>query len=140
MMPRCTCTSSDRGTSCPFAKKNGSNTKWFEQLRLSYNMNFTNSLNTKDTLIFSDKYKDVLATIQSAVKHSIPLSTNIKLFKGVLNLTPLNYNEVWYLKTNKKSFDIQTNKVIDTDVNGFDAFRTYSFSSSLGTTIYGTFN
>jgi hypothetical protein len=25
-------------------------------------------------------------------------------------------------------------------VSGFDAFRTYSFSSSLGTTIYGTFN
>src|SRR3970282_2569910 len=51
-----------------------------------------------------------------------------------------NYNEVWYLKTIKKRFDAFENEVIDTDVNGFDAFRTYSFNSSLGTTVYETFN
>ncbi len=26
------------------------------------------------------------------------------------------------------------------DVNGFDAYRTYNFNASIGTTIYGTFN
>ena len=31
-------------------------------------------------------------------------------------------------------------KVVNKTVNGFDAFRTYNFSTNLGTTIYGTFN
>jgi hypothetical protein len=51
----------------------------------------------------------------------------------------VNYEEVWYLKTIRKSFDVLTNKDVIAEVNKFDAFRTYSFSSSLGTTIYGTF-
>ncbi|MCX6177605.1 MAG: putative LPS assembly protein LptD [Bacteroidetes bacterium] len=124
----------------PFAKKNGSNTKWFEQLRLSYNMNFTNSLNTKDTLIFSDKYKDVLATIQSAVKHSIPLSTNIKLFKGVLNVTPsANYQEKWLFKANTKSIDPLTKQLISKDTSGFFRLNNYRFSTGISTNIYGTF-
>jgi hypothetical protein len=52
----------------------------------------------------------------------------------------MNYREVWYLKTINKKFDSSKNEVVDIQNNGFDAFRTYSFSSSLGTTIYGTFN
>ena len=38
------------------------------------------------------------------------------------------------------SFDKDKSEVVDKIQNGFDSFRTYSFSSSLGTTIYGTFN
>jgi hypothetical protein len=40
-------------------------------------------------------------------------------------------------KTIEKNYDANQSKV-DKIVSGFDAFRTYSFSSSLGTTIYGT--
>jgi hypothetical protein len=47
---------------------------------------------------------------------------------------------VWYAKTIEKNYDANQSKVVDKIVSGFDAFRTYSFSSSLGTTIYGTFN
>jgi hypothetical protein len=72
------------------------------------------------------------------VQHSIPLSTNFKLFKYFS--TSLNYEEVWYAKTIEKNYDANQSKVVDKIVSGFDAFRTYSFSSSLGTTIYGTFN
>jgi hypothetical protein len=43
-------------------------------------------------------------------------------------------------KTIEKNYDANQSKVVDKIVSGFDAFRTYSFSSSLGTTIYGTFN
>ena len=73
-------------------------------------------------------------------QHSIPLSTNFKLFKYFSASSSLNYREVWYTKTINKNYDATQGKVIDTEVKGFDAFRTYSFSSSLGTTIYGTFN
>jgi hypothetical protein len=52
----------------------------------------------------------------------------------------MNYNEVWYLKTIRRNYDPTQNAVIDTEVQGFDAFRTYSFTAGLGTTVYGTFN
>jgi hypothetical protein len=124
----------------PFAKKNGTNTVWYEQLRLSYNLNFTNSLTTKDTLIFSDKFNDVLATIQSGVRHSIPLSTNIKLFKGAVNLTPsASYQEKWIFNGQLKNYDAQSKSVIVKDTSGFFRLNSYNISAGLTTNIYGTF-
>jgi len=73
-------------------------------------------------------------------QHSIPISTNFKIFKYFSATTSINYNEVWYLKTIRKQYDPTKNKVIDIEIPGFDAFRTYSFTTGIGTTIYGTFN
>lgn len=124
----------------PFAKKSGTNTKWFEQLRLSYNMNFTNSLTTKDTLIFSEKYRDVLKTIQSGFRHSIPISTNVKLFKGALNLTPsLAYQESWTFNAQIKNYNTTTKKIDTKDSSGFYRVNNYSISTGINTNIYGTF-
>jgi hypothetical protein len=72
-------------------------------------------------------------------QHSIPLATNFKIFKYFSASTSMNYEEIWYTKTIERSYDVDQSKVVDKTINGFDAFRTY-FSSSLGTTIYGTFN
>jgi hypothetical protein len=44
------------------------------------------------------------------VQHSIPLSTNFKLFKYFSASTSLNYEEVWYAKQLKKNYD---HKVVD---------------------------
>jgi hypothetical protein len=68
------------------------------------------------------------------------LSTNFKVLKYFSATTSMNYNEVWYLKTIRRNYDPTQNAVIDTEVQGFDAFRTYSFTAGLGTTVYGTFN
>jgi hypothetical protein len=73
-------------------------------------------------------------------QHNIPLSTNFKVFKYFSASTSLNYKEVWYTKTIQRDYNADQSKVVDTEVKGFDAYRTYSFASSLGTTIYGTFN
>ena len=121
----------------PFAPKDGAKKGFFKNINLQYSLKADNRIQTTDEFFFKPQ---MFTDAKSGLQHSIPLSTNFKIFKYFSASTTLNYNEVWYLKTNKKSFDVQTNKVIDTDVNGFDAFRTYSFSSSLGTTIYGTFN
>ena len=96
-----------------------------------------NRIQTTDSLFFKP---EMFQDSKIGFQHSIPLSTNFKIFKYFSATTAVNYNEVWYLKTSRKNFDALQNKVIDSDVNGFDAFRTYSFNSSIGTTIYGTFN
>ncbi len=121
----------------PFAPKEGIKKGILKNINLQYSLKADNRIATTDEFFFKPK---MFKEAQSGFQHSIPLSTNFKIFKYFSASATANYNEVWYLKTNKKSFDVLTNKIIDTDVNGFDAFRTYSFSSSLGTTIYGTFN
>ena len=121
----------------PFAPKDGAKKGFFKNINLQYSLKADNRMETTDEFFFKPQmFRDA----KSGIEHSIPLSTNFKIFKYFSASAAANYNEVWYFKTNKKSFDVLQNKVIDTDINGFDAFRTYSFSSSLGTTIYGTFN
>jgi lipopolysaccharide assembly outer membrane protein LptD (OstA) len=121
----------------PFAPKDGAKKGFFKNINLQYNLRGENRIATTDSLFFKpEMFRDANVGFQ----HSIPLSTNFKVFKYFSVSTSANYNEVWYLKTINRSFDSESNNVVTEDVNGFDAFRTYSFSSSVGTTIYGTFN
>ncbi len=121
----------------PFVGKNGVKKGFFKNINLLYNMSGRNSFVTTDSLFFT---KQMFDKAQIGVQHSIPLSTNFKLFKHFSASTSVNYNEVWYIKTIQRSYDSEQSAVVDKTINGFDAFRTYNFSSSLGTTIYGTFN
>jgi lipopolysaccharide assembly outer membrane protein LptD (OstA) len=121
----------------PFAPKEGTKKGFFKNINLQYNLRGENRIQTTDSLFFKpEMFKNALLGFQ----HSIPLSTNFKVFKHFSATTSVNYNEVWYFKTIQKQFDATQNSVINNEVRGFDAFRTYSFSAGLGTTIYGTFN
>lgn len=121
----------------PFVGKDGVKKGFFKNINLQYNLNGRNTINTTDSLFFkSEMFKDA----QVGFQHSIPLSTNFKIFKYFSASTSVNYEEIWYLKTIRKEYSTEQNAVVNSTVNGFDAFRTYNFSASLGTTIYGTFN
>ena len=121
----------------PFVGKDGIKKGFFKNINLQYNLNAQNSFITKDSLFFKpEMFKDA----KTGMEHTIPLSTNFKLFKYFSVSTSANYKEVWYLKTISRNFDVNQGKVADNIINGFDAYRTYSFSSGIGTTIYGTFN
>lgn len=120
----------------PFAPKDGIKKGFFKNINLQYNLRGENRIATTDSLFFkSEMFRDAKLGFQ----HSIPLSTNFKIFKYFSASTAVNYNEVWYFKTIKKQYQSSTNEVVNAEVQGFDAFRTYSFSAGLGTTIYGTF-
>jgi lipopolysaccharide assembly outer membrane protein LptD (OstA) len=121
----------------PFVGKDGVKKGFFKNINLLYNMSGKNSFVTNDSLFFS---KEMFDNAKLGVQHSIPLSTNFKIFKYFSASTAMNYNEVWTIKTINRSYDKDQSQVVDKTINGFDAYRTYNFSSSLGTTIYGTFN
>ena len=121
----------------PFVKKDGVKKGFFKNINLQYDLSARNSFTTTDSLFFKPQ---MFENAKVGLQHTIPLSTNFKLFKYFSASSSMNYKEVWYMKTINKSYDAVQGKVIDTEVKGFDAYRTYSFSSSLGTTIYGTFN
>ena len=121
----------------PFAPKDAVKKGFFKNINFQYNLRGENRIATTDSLFFKPQmFKDAKVGFQ----HSVPLSTNFKVFKYFSATTALNYQEVWYLKTIKKEFDDTASEIVNTEVQGFDAFRTYSFSSGIGTTIYGTFN
>jgi hypothetical protein len=63
----------------PFLRKNEPAGNWIKQLNLTYNLDVQNRLSTFDTIIFSENYRDALSKLQSGMKHSIPLSTIVKL-------------------------------------------------------------
>ena len=121
----------------PFVGKDGVKKGFFKNINLQYNLNGRNSIVTTDSLFFKPQmFRDAKVGFQ----HSIPLSTNFKIFIYFSASTSMNYEEIWYTKTIERGYDNDLSKVTDKVVNGFDAFRTYSFSSSVGTTVYGTFN
>ncbi|MFP9117903.1 putative LPS assembly protein LptD [Flavobacterium sp. RNTU_13] len=121
----------------PFAKDDEPKKGIIKNLNLQYNLRGENRINTTDSLFFKpEMFRDA----KTGMQHTIPLSTNFKLFKFFSVTAGSNYQETWTLNTVKKSFNTVTSKVETTDVKGFDAFRTYNFNSSIGTTVYGTFN
>lgn len=121
----------------PFAPKDGIKKGAFRNINIQYNLRGENRIQTTDSLFFR---REMWRDANSGFQHTIPLSTNFKVFKFFSATTSVNYEEVWYFKTIRKELNQLTNTSENREVNGFDAFRTYSFSSSLGTTIYGTFN
>ena len=121
----------------PLAPKNGAKKGIIQNINLQYNVRGENRIQTTDSLFFK---KEMFDDAKAGFQHSIPLSTNFKLFKYFSLSASSNFNEVWTFKTINKSFDNISRQTITEDINGFDSFRTYNFSTSIGTTVYGMFN
>ncbi|MCH7524429.1 MAG: LPS-assembly protein LptD, partial [Bacteroidetes bacterium] len=121
----------------PFAPKVGSKKGFIQNINLQYNVRGENRIQTTDSLFFK---KEMFDDAKVGMQHTIPISTNFKVLKYISISTSANYQESWTLKTINKTFDQETQEVVVTEVNGFDAFRTYNFSVGLGTTVYGMFD
>jgi len=51
----------------------------------------------------------------------------------------VNYKEVWYFKTQNKTYNEQLQTVVTDTINGFSSFREYSTGASVSTNIYGMY-
>lgn len=121
----------------PFAPKTGSKKGALQNINFQYNIRGENRIQTTDSLFFKPKmFEDAKAGVQ----HTIPISTNFKLFKYFSLSTSANLNHSWTFKTIEKNYDTENQQVEVVEQNGFDSYTTYNFSSSLGTTIYGMFD
>ena len=121
----------------PFASKTGSKKGIIQNINLQYNLRGENRIQTTDSLFFK---KEMFDDAKAGFQHTIPLNTNFKVFKYFSMSASTNFNEVWTFKTINRTFDDINRQVVTETVNGFDTFRTYNFSTSIGTTIYGMFN
>ncbi len=121
----------------PFAPRTGAKKGIVQNINLQYSVRAENRIQTIDSLFFK---KEMFDEAKAGVQHSIPISTNFKLFKHFSLSASTNYKEVWTFKTLNRSYDAIEDEVVDETVNGFDNYRTYNFSTSVGTTVYGMFN
>ena len=121
----------------PFAPKVGTKKGIIQNVNFQYNLRAENRIQTTDSLFFK---KEMFDDAKAGVQHTIPLTTNFKLFKYFSMSAGTNFEEVWTFKTINKYYDSVNEEIIEETVNGFDSYRTYNFSTSLGTTIYGMFN
>lgn len=121
----------------PFAPKDGIKKGLIKNINIQYNIRGENRIRTNDSLFFKPQmFRDA----RSGFQHSIPISTNFKIFRHFSVSASANYNEVWTMNTVSKSYSPIENRVITTDEKGFESFRTYNFNVGIGTTVYGTFN
>ena len=121
----------------PFAPKVGTKKGIIQNINFQYNLRGENRILTTDSLFFK---KEMFENAKSGFQHSIPISTNFKLLKYFSFSTSANLQETWVFKTINREYDIELQEVITNENRGFDSFRTYNFSTSLGTTVYGMYN
>ena len=121
----------------PFAPKVGTKKGVIQNINFQYNVRGENRILTTDSLFFK---KEMFESAKSGFQHSIPISTNFKILKYFSFSTSSNFQETWVFKTINREFDIEEQDVITNEIKGFDSFRTYNFSTSLGTTVYGMYN
>ena len=120
----------------PFAKQDGIKKGVFQNINFQYSLKGENRINTTEEFLFKSQMFD---TAIAGISHNIPLSTNFKIFKHFSVTAGTAFVENWVFNTNEKFYNPTTDKVDYKRNNGFDAFRTYNFTTSIGTTIYGTY-
>ncbi len=125
----------------PFAPKAGAKKGVFQNINLQYDVTAENRIQTTDSLFFKP---EMFKSAQIGARHSIPISTNFKVLKYLSFSMGTNYQETWVGKTIQRSYDSELNNgnggVVQDTISGFDSYRTYGFSTGVGTTLYGMFN
>ncbi|WP_025741731.1 putative LPS assembly protein LptD [Aquimarina pacifica] len=125
----------------PFAPKIGVKKGIIHNINTQYNFTGSNTVQTTDEELFAPGMFD---DAETSMKHVIPISTNFKLFKYLSASAGTSFQENWVFETIDQDYDETANEgageVVRDTIKGFDSFRTYNFSTSIGTTIYGTFN
>ncbi len=121
----------------PFAPKTGVKKGIIQNINFQYDVTAQNNMVTTDSLFFKS---EMFENAQTGARHTIPVSTNFKIFNYLSASAGSTFQETWVLKTNQRRFDPEINDIVIDTVSGFESYRTYNFSTSLGTTLYGMFN
>ena len=121
----------------PFEPKVGSKKGIIENINLQYSFSAQNNITTTDEFFFKNEMFD---NAKLGVRHSIPINTNFKVLKHLSLTAGGAYNEVWNFEKVSKYYDEDNLEEVTTIDKGFSSYRTYNFSSNLGTTLYGMYN
>ena len=119
-------------------KKSAGDERWYEKISFQYTGSITNSISTKDNLLF----KTPLTQWENGMQHKIPVSATFNLFKYINIVPSFNYTERWYLRKVKQSYDpnsTSTDHVRRDTINGFNRLYDYNLSLQMNTKLYGMY-
>jgi len=107
--------------------------RWYHSIYYNY----SNSLTNQET-----KGGDVRPSITRYLNHNANLNMNIpnKIFGWLTLGQSLSYRERWYDRYKKNTYYPETDSVAVDTVRGFASYRTFSYSLSSSTKIYGLFS
>ncbi|MGB1445840.1 MAG: putative LPS assembly protein LptD, partial [Flavobacteriaceae bacterium] len=121
----------------PFAKRDGVKKGILQNINFQVTTLAESRIQTTEERLFT---KEMYSDAVSGAKHTIPINTNFKLFKHFSISMGGTLQEVWTFNTVKYNDFTEEAGVVKDTISGFDAYRTYNLNTSIGTTIYGTFN
>ena len=115
-------------------KKMAGKERWYEKIGMSYSGTLTNSINTKENLLFKSS---LVKDWRNGMRHQIPINATFPIFKYI-NVTPnFSFTDRMYTKKVMQSWDEEKRAVKRDTVNGF--YNVYNFSLGLtaNTKLYG---
>ncbi|MBW6459389.1 MAG: hypothetical protein K0B08_02345 [Bacteroidales bacterium] len=128
----------------PFSSSNRvGRTRWYHNITTNYNMNARNTLSTTDSLFFSEKS---LREMKNGIRHTMPISSPIKLMKHLTWTNTLNLTDRMYFESYRKYWSNDTlftgsepvvGYLAKDTLQGFHNIFDFGFSSSLSTKVYG---
>jgi len=128
----------------PFtSKKKIGPAKWYNNISVSYNLNAKNTVTAADSVFLTPATLDIM---QNGIKHSVPISSPVKLLKYFNWTNSISLSDRMYFKSIRKYWsndtlfsngDTTVGYVVKDTIPGFINELDYSFSSSLSTKIYG---
>lgn len=110
--------------------------KWYEKIAMSYTGNLTNSINTKENLLFKSS---LIKDWRNGMRHQIPVSASFSILRYI-NVTPsFNFTDRMYTHKVMQSWDAESQKVNRDTIYGFYNVYNFNMSLSANTKIYGFF-
>lgn len=119
----------------PFKRKNQVGAqRWYEKIGVSYSLRAENRVSTIDSLFFT---RSTLGKMRNGISHTIPVSTNIKLFRYFTLNPNITYNERWFFQRTNRYWDNDLQALVVDTATGFFANRDVSASLNMTTNVYG---
>lgn len=108
--------------------------RWYEKIALSYSGTLSNSINTKENLLFKSS---LVRDWRNGMRHQVPVSASFTVAKYI-NVTP-NFSFTDRMYTNKvmQSWDQERNAVSRDTLYGFYNVYNFNMSLSANTKLYG---
>ena len=110
--------------------------RWYEKIAMSYTGTFSNSISTKENLLFKS---NLIKDWRNGMRHQVPISASFSVL-NYINITPsFNFTDRMYTNKIKQSWDTDAQKVVRDTVYGFNNVYNYNMSISANTKLYGMY-
>ncbi len=119
----------------PFKRKKAAGKeRWYEKIAVSYTGSLSNSINTKENLLFKS---NLIKDWRNGMRHSVPISATFSLF-NYINITPqFNFTDRMYTHKVMRHWDERAQREVNDTVWGFQNVYNYDMSISATTKLYG---